>query len=152
MKRRSAAIGFIIAPLAPSVLFAIGAILLGASSDVPLELPISGYFLGLFIWFLYAVVVAYPVTLLIGIPGYLIYKKLGLISFTSYAVGGVILGTLAPLLLIPVFGVPETLNLNWWLFFTSGIFGFVTCTTFWLLVKNPNKSSNLTGAKNAPLS
>ncbi|MCK4710205.1 MAG: hypothetical protein KAU21_16430 [Gammaproteobacteria bacterium] len=139
MKQRSAIIGFILAPLAPSVLFAVGAIILGSLSDVPLELPISGYFLGLFIWFLYAVVVAYPVTLLIGIPGYLLYKKYGFTSFKSYAAGGIVLGSLAPLLLMPIFGAPETLNLNWWLFLISGFFGFITCASFWLLVKNPNK-------------
>lgn len=141
MSQRNAVIGFILAPLAPSVIFAIGALVLGASSDVPLELPLSGYVLGLFIWFLYAVVVAYPATLLIGIPGYLLYKKLGLTNFKSYLIGGILLGALAPLSLMPIFGIPETLNLNYWVFLISSFFGAVTCVTFWLItVKNPNKA------------
>lgn len=114
---------------------------MGASSNVPLELSLSGYVLGLFMWFLHAIVIAYPATLAIGIPGYLIYKKNGLTSLKSYLIGGIVLGALAPLLLMPIFGVPETLNFNYWVFLISSVFGAVTCTTFWLVViKNPDKA------------
>src|SRR5210317_359031 len=101
MKQRNAISGFLISPLAPSVAFSIGALVLAEQSDIPLEIPLSGYVLGLFMWFLYGIVVAYPVTLIIGVPGYLIYKKYGLSSFKAYATGGIALGALAPLLLIP---------------------------------------------------
>lgn len=138
MSQRNASVGFLLAPLAPSFIFAMGAFLLGALGDSLLQLPITTYLFGMFIWFLYAIVVAYPATLIIGIPGYLVYKKLGLTSFKSYLVGGCILGALAPLALIPIFGIPETLNLNFWVFFISSFFGAVTCVTFWLIViKNP---------------
>lgn len=138
MSQRNVVIGFILAPLAPSVFFAIGALVLGASSDIPLELPLSGYLLGLLIWFLYAIVVAYPATLIIGIPGYLLYKKLGLSDLKSYLIGGVSLGALAPFGLMPIFGITETLNLNYWVFLISSFFGSVTCVTFWLIaIKNP---------------
>ena len=140
MSQRNAAIGFLLTPLAPSFVFAFGAFLLGVTSESLLPLPLSTYIFGMFIWFLYAVVVAYPVTLIIGIPGYLIYKKLGLTSFKSYLVGGCTFGALAPLTLMPIFGISETLNFNYWVFLISSFFGAVTCVTFWLIViKNPNK-------------
>ena len=141
MKCNKPILGFLIAPIAPSLLFAISALVMGASSDIPLELPLSGYVLGLFIWFLYGIVVAYPATLVIGIPGYLIYKNNNLTSLKSYVIGGTILGALAPLLLMPIFGIPETLNFNYWVFLISSVFGAVTCATFWLVaIKNPNKA------------
>jgi hypothetical protein len=139
--------------MAPSIVFAIGATAMGASSSL-LSIPASGYIFVTFIWFLHGVVVAYPATLFIGIPGYLIYKMLGLVSFKSYAVGGAALGTLSPLLLMPVFGVPETLNFNLWIFVIGGVFGFITSTTFWYLsVRNPNNQLNPDAPKSsAPVS
>lgn len=104
----------------------------------------------MFIWLLYAIVVAYPATLIIGISGYLVYKILGLTSFKSYLVGDYILGALAPLTVMPIFGMPETLSFNFWVFFISRFFGAVTCVTFWLIViKNPNMAFN-SDAEKAP--
>ena len=101
---------------------------------------ITDYLFVMFIWFLYAIAVAYPATLVIGIPGYFVYKKLKLTSFKAYVVGGCILGALAPFTLMPIFGVPETLNFNYWVFLISSFFGGVTCVTFWLIViKSPNE-------------
>ena len=140
MSQRNASIGFLLAPLAPSIMFSVGALLLGISGDSLLPISITDYLFVMFIWFLYAIAVAYPATLLIGIPGYFVYKKIGLKSLKAYLIGGFILGALAPLTLMPIFGVPETLNFNYWVFLISGLFGTVTCITFWLIViKSPNK-------------
>jgi hypothetical protein len=148
MSQRNASVGFLLAPLVPSFIFAFCAFLLGALGDSLHQLPITTYLFGMLIWFLYAIVVAYPVTLIIGIPGYLIYKRLGFKSFKSYLIGGCILGGLAPLVLMPIFGIYETLNFNLWIFFISGFFGAVTCVTFWLIViKNPNKTLNSDAGK-----
>ncbi len=141
MSQRNAVIGFILAPLAPSVFFAIGALILGMSSDVPSNLSLSGYLLGSLIWFIYAIVVAYPVTLIIGVPSYLLCKKLGITNFKSYLIGGVLLGGLAPFSLVLIVAISEILNFNYWLFLISSFFGAITCATFWLItVKKPNKA------------
>jgi hypothetical protein len=137
MRRRRAIFGFLLAPMAPSMVFAIGATVIGSIGSL-LGVSLYSYLLVCLIWFLYAIVVAYSTSVIIGIPSYFIYKKYGLTSLRAYIVGGISLGTLFPFLLMPIFGMHEVLRLELWVFLAGSAFGFVTSTLFWYVsIRNP---------------
>ena len=141
MKKISPIFGFLISPLVPSVTFSIGALILGMSDDTPLDLTFLGYLFGAFIWFLYGATVAYPATLIIGIPGYLFLKKNNIFNIKAYLIGGLSLGSLAPFLTIPIFGLESVLGFDFYIFLISAIFGVITTSAFWLIsVQSPNRS------------
>lgn len=138
METRSPFFGFLIAPIVPSLLFAFGALALGMSDDKPLILPWWGYLLGVFIWFIYGAIVAYPTIIIIGVPGYLILKKANVNSLKAYLIGGTLIGALAPLFTSPFFGLKSVLNFEYYVFIISAIFGITTCWVFWLItIKRP---------------
>ncbi len=141
MRQRRALIGFLAAPIAPAMVFALGATIFGVVGAM-LEYPLYSYLFVSLIWFLYAIVVAYPATLILGVPSYFIYKKYGFLSLKSYIVGGITLGAISPFLLFPIFGILEVLDFDFWVFLTGSIFGVITSTVFWYVsVKSSNKYS-----------
>ena len=140
MKKRSPILGFLISPLVFSFTFSIGALILGMSDEKSLALTFLGYLYGAFIWFLYGATVAYPVTLIIGVPGYLLLKNMNIFSLKAYLIGGLILGSLAPFLTIPVFGLNSVLGFNFYIYLISALFGVITTSVFWLIsVQSPNR-------------
>ena len=141
MNKRSPLVGFLVSPLVPSITFSIGAILLGMSDETPLTLTFLGYLFGAFIWFLYGAIVAYPATLVIGVPGYLFLKKKNIVSLKAYLIGGLSLGSLAPFLTIPIFGLESVLGFDFYIYLISAFFGVITTSAFWLIsVQSPNKA------------
>lgn len=134
MKYKKELKGFLIAPLIPSAVFALAATGVGLFSGY----SIGGYslkyaFAGL-IWFLYALPVAYIATFIIGIPGYIFYQKNSLHSLRAYLVGGLVLGLIAPFLLLVIFELKVIFEMGIWLFLPSTIFGLITSYTFWWIV------------------
>ena len=123
MERKRPILGFILAPLPASILFALGMLVLGMSVETPLELSWQGYLFGTFMWFLHGVVIAYPATLLIGIPGYIIFNKTIVFNLQSYLFGSLILGAISPLLSVGILGLNGALTFEYYIYLTGSIFG-----------------------------
>lgn len=139
MSFKKTAAGFTITSIAISLLLAVGTISLVAFSDSSSELTTSAYVVSIILFFLKDIIFVVPVILLLGVPGYLIYRKLGLNSFKSYMIGGAILGSLVPFLLVlsPSVDMLGIAGFSYRAFLFSSFVGVLAATIFWVIaIKN----------------
>jgi len=130
---------FLIAPLAPCLIAA--TILVISNRDI-LAFPVA--------ILLYAAF-AYPFAFLLGVPGYFIMAKTGLLSMWPSIAAGSVLGAVSGILL-PLFIGVETeraFSAEWWplvVIFTA--FGTITAWAFWWLALRPRP--NILAARPSP--
>jgi len=131
--------GFIIAPLVPSGLFSLLVSGAGLISGLKEGADPSIYIFGGLILFGSALPVAYSATILLGVPGFLLYKKKEIKSLKAYVLGGAGLGLISPALLLVIFPWSTIIALGWLLFLISTTLGVFTSYSFWRIsVKGPN--------------
>ena len=144
--------GFVLSPLVPCGVFALlatGAGLFSAIRD-GVEINPFTYLFGGLIWFISALPVAYSATLILGIPGYILYRKKDISSLKAYLLGGVLLGVASPVLLLVAFDWREIIGLGWLLFSISSCFGAITSYSFWrIVVKSSNHALHTTNHRDA---
>jgi len=134
MKYKKELKGFLIAPMVTAAVFALVATSTGLLYGFGLGTYSLKYAFAGLIWFLYALPVAYIATFIIGIPGYILYVKSGLRSLKAYLLGGLVLGFIAPFLLLILFELKVIFEMGVWLFLPSTVFGLITSYTFWRIV------------------
>jgi len=140
MKSKSAAKGFLLAPIIISALFSFFATATGLISGLGHSFEPNAFLNGGLVWFLSALLISYIASAILGVPGYLLFKNKSINSLQSYLIGGAFLGLILPLLLTLFVGWSEIISMGWKLFITSAIFGAATSYFFWLIsIKSPNK-------------
>ena len=129
--------GFLIAPFVPCIVFVFVAAGFGIISVLftrkwsdLLAAPLV--LVGSFYWLFFALPVSYFFSLLFGIPMYLIFKKVNLVSLKAYLIGSSVAGTLSGLFPVLYF----TSDSSWALFWIIGgcIFGAIAGYSFWTIV------------------
>lgn len=126
--------GFIVAPISPALLLAIGSVFFGKFGE------------GL--WGIgFAALVGYPVAIVLGVPIYFFLRWRGWVGFWVYVAAGVLLGALIYLAYIPpVTHLDGVLRIDagklktapWWLLLGM-ICGIVATVCFWLIAR-PDRS------------
>lgn len=117
------AFGLLIAPLVAAMVFTSTSVGLAmACADVRPTLE------GLLTNFAFACVYAYPIGVGLGLPSFLVYERLGLVSLASYVLGGLVGGFAVGAALVRPF--PEAISL-WGPIVLSAV---VSCAFFWLLL------------------
>lgn len=150
MKHKSATIGFLIAPIIISALFALIAAGTGFIQNLGHGFEPYTYLNGGLVWFIFALPVAYIATIIFGIPGYFLFKKKGINSVKSYILGGALLGAISPVLLLLIGNLKSITNMGLELFFISSFFGALTSYLFWKLsIQSPNKAVELDAIKDS---
>lgn len=144
----NAAVGFFLAPIVPSLLLFIVFVVYDPYSKFSVDTHLFVYVFYLYMLFSSAITSAYSILFILGIPAYLVYRKLGLTSFKSYVIGGAILGSIVPLFPMYISPLSTVTNANYLTYLITAIFGAVTCICYWLIVvKKPNKRLQLDAAK-----
>jgi len=150
MKYWKEAKGFILAPLIPSGAFALLATGAGLISGIKDGIDPFTYLFGGLIWFVSALPVAYSATILLGMPGYVLYRKKSINSLKAYLLGGILLGIVSPVLLLVIFEWSAIIGMGWLLFAISSCFGVITSYSFWrIVVKSPNHTLHPTNNRDA---
>ena len=89
------------------------------------KIPLPGFFVA-------ALLVAYVLTLILGVPAYFMFKRWGFSSLRSYLVGGFVLGLFPGGILAMGTYYPE--------FWVISVVASVQAVLFWLIgVREPNK-------------
>ena len=136
MSKSRIAKGMLIAPIPPAIFFGIVLTFVGGTND----LNFGQLLFVVCMWFVHAILFSYIIVLAIGIPGYLVMKKLNVQGAIAYAATGTILGIL-PLLLVASFEYKDVFGMESWVYTISTISGLLAASTFWLIaVRGSNKS------------
>lgn len=139
--------GFLIAPLVPCFVFVILAAIAGSTLNLIYEkwsglISIPIIVMGSFFWLMYALPVSYFLSLLFGVPMYLLFDKIGLFDLKSYIIGsllsGIVSGSFEELYLFPSNSFSWT---SFWIIGAGGFFGAITGFSFWTIVYG--KSNNI---------
>ncbi len=128
--------GFLIAPLVPSValiLIALVAIAVALIDGAPLS-DFSDFGIFLFV-LIYLTMTSYVVTLLLGVPTFLVLKRMGWVGVVPAALGGIAIGTIVG----PVLGMTllsqtfERVSTTIWPF--SAASAMLAAIVFWLIAR-----------------
>lgn len=84
-------VAFLIVPLVPALLFGITMAVWGFTSSWGIDPPIT-HVLIVPIWSMYALPVAYAATLALGVPAFLLFRRVGWLSPSALAAGASIIG------------------------------------------------------------
>lgn len=147
MERKRPIIGFVLAPIPACITFAFGMLAFTLSDISLLPLTVKELLFGTLITFLFASALAYPITLIFGIPSYYFFNKIKLYDMKSYAISGLILGFVAPLSSVMIFGLGFVSSLKFYVYIIGSIFGIITTMTFWYVaIYSPNQPFNSQGS------
>ncbi len=123
---KSEKLAFYVAPLAVPFAFLLGI------SGFDMQYGILDYLSNLLLIAFFSLPIAYIIELVVGLPIYLLFKKLGLINFTTLFLGSIVVSC-SPLLLLWLVGAYD--GEEYKLAATLPVFAFigaVTGLTFWL--------------------
>lgn len=84
-------VAFLIVPLVPALLFGITMAIWGFTSSWGIDPPITHVLIAP-IWSMYALPVAYAATLALGVPAFLLFRRLGWLSPSALTFGASIIG------------------------------------------------------------
>ena len=131
---------FLVVPLVPSVLFATAASVLGLASGGFAILPAVAYSFP--IWLMFALPVAYAAAIILGIPAFLVFRRLGWLSRPGLLSGASAIGFILGCAVAIIFVSGEPLGfIITVLAFT--VFGAASGYAFWWLTNHaPNPPLN----------
>ena len=152
--------GFIIAPLFGPISAVFLMLLFGNNPNYHFELKsfMSEIFGILYLFLLFGAPIAYLVTVLVGIPLFMLCRKYKLLNIWSISLGGAV-APLLPLSIMHLFNgsmYEDSSKSAADLYLFISVCGLIVGMVFWLISglgnKAYNNSSNSTGAENAPSS